>query len=89
MGVKHVVAVPASLNQDMCNDRAEHANFLIHGKYGPHMGVPHSLLNIHSPRYSICGITHTRQDGNIDDETIFAKPDSYPAEIVQPTTDTN
>ena len=34
LGIKHEVTVPASLHQEVCNHRAEHAEFLIHGKYG-------------------------------------------------------
>ena len=33
-GIEHVVAVPASLCQEMSNQRAEHAGLLIHSKDG-------------------------------------------------------
>ena len=44
MGVEHVMAVTASLYQEVCNHRAEHAGFLIHGKHG----LPLMYLTIYS-----------------------------------------
>ena len=32
--VEHAVAVPTSLCQEVCNNRAEHAGLVIHGKHG-------------------------------------------------------
>ena len=85
MGVKHVVAVLASLCQEVYNHRTEHAGLLIHGKNG----LP-SMYLINYPTYIplIAAFVeyHTLVKTNkIDDEIIFIKANGYPVEIVQPT----
>ena len=89
MGVKHVVAVLASLCQEVYNHRTEHAGLLIHGKNG----LP-SMYLINYPTYIplIAAFVEYHiyvKTNQIDDEVIFAKANGYPVEIVETTTTIN
>ena len=81
--IEHIVAVPASLPQNMCYHRVEYADFLIHGK--------HRLLSMYLTNYQIYTPLlvafqeyhqYVKNEG-IDENILFAKSGGYPMDMVQ------
>jgi hypothetical protein len=86
MGVTRVVAVQASLYQEVCNHRGEYDGLLIrdnHGLLSKYLtNCPTCILFIAAlAEYHVIVVTN-----NIDEEIIFTEADCYLVEIVQPTT---
>ena len=76
MGVEHIVVVPASLCQEVCDHKGGHAGLLTHGKHG----LPLMCLT----KYSTCipliaafvEYQTLAKNDEIEDELIFAKADA-------------
>jgi hypothetical protein len=86
MRVKYIVAVPASLCQEVCNHRAEHAGLLMHGKHGLSL-MYFTNYQTHIPLIAAFQEYHNfaKTDGT-DTTLLFVKSESYPVDLVQPRT---
>ena len=86
LGIKHVVMVPASFQQEVYNHRAEYAGLSIHGNHGlPLMCLVNYLTYIvlvaAFQEYHNFAMTN-----RTDNRIFFAESDGYPGKIVQRTT---
>ena len=90
LGIRHIVAVPVSLCQKLCNHKEKSADFLIHSKHG--------LLSMYIINYPIYMPLvaafleyeqHVKNEGIVKRHTILAKSNGYPMQIVHLETTIN